>query len=69
MDWGTKRKLLDCSSCPASQTEHAQLVGPNPSSSTTDLAVNANGIPFWGGCTTHFTWDFSGEWDVHWGGF
>ena len=24
-------------------------------------------VPFWGRCTTHFSRDFSGDWDVHWG--
>ena len=24
-----------------------------------------NGIPFWGGCTTHFSHFFGGDWDVH----
>ena len=24
-------------------------------------------VPFWGRYTTHFSRDFSGDWDVHWG--
>ena len=24
-------------------------------------------VPFWGRCTTHFSRDFSGDWDVRWG--
>ena len=24
-------------------------------------------VSFWGGCTTHFSTYFSGDWDVHWG--
>ena len=28
---------------------------------------STNGIPFWDRCTTHFSRDFSGGWDVHWG--
>ena len=24
-------------------------------------------VPFWGRCTTHFSRDFSGDWDVYWG--
>ena len=28
---------------------------------------NRFGIPFWGSCTTRFSRDFSGNWDVHWG--
>ena len=33
------------------------------------LAVGQNGIPFWlvGEFATHFSRDFSGDWDVHWG--
>ena len=31
------------------------------------VVVKTNGIPFWGGCTTHFSRNFSGDWDVHWG--
>ena len=23
-------------------------------------------VPFWGRCTTHFSRDFGGDWDVHW---
>ena len=29
------------------------------------VVVKTNGIPFWGGCTTHFRSYFSGDWDVH----
>ena len=31
------------------------------------VVVKTNGIPCWGGCTTHFGTYFSGDWDVHWG--
>ena len=31
------------------------------------VVVKANGMPFWGRCTTHFRTYFSGDWDVHWG--
>ena len=31
------------------------------------VVVKTNGVPFWGGCTTHFRTNFSGDWDVHWG--
>ena len=31
------------------------------------VVVKTNGIPFWGGCTTHFRAYFSWDWDVHYG--
>ena len=36
----------------------------------TAFAVNwplQSSKPLWGGCTSHFRTNFSGDWDVHWG--